>query len=392
MNCQLSLVSILLIINGYNISAQSDFREGFIITLENDTINVQVDYRSNSKNYESCLFKNGQGEVEYFPNQIAGFGYINDKFFSSQIVEDSFVEVLVLGEISLYKSNKNYLLQKGDDVFELEYKMIEVEKDGKKAIREDNKWRGITSFLMSDCLTNNVSNLKFKEQSLTMLAIRYNKCKKADFIVYKVNKPWTQIDLGVTIGLTSSNIKVTDELGLFSYLDNSYSSIDPTIGFLIAISSPRITERFAFQSELHFSKSNYSALVEINGSSTEYHDTFIDLSTLSVPLSLKYSFPEKKYGFYIQGGINYDYHLDSEAKLLSERVTGSVVSTFPESSAFEIHSGQIGYWGGIGILKSYSRFKGSIAIRYFQMFALNKTLGFTANNSRVSINLILFKK
>ena len=35
---------------------QNNFRGGFIITLENDTIQGQVDYRSNSKNYESSIF------------------------------------------------------------------------------------------------------------------------------------------------------------------------------------------------------------------------------------------------------------------------------------------------------------------------------------------------
>ena len=94
----------------------------------------------------------------------------------------------------------------------------------------------------------------------------------------------------------------------------------------------------------------------------------------------------------MQGGINYDYHLISKSKLLSESVTGNVVYTSPERSAFEINKNQIGYWGGIGILKSYQKFKASLAIRYFEMPALNKTGDFTASNSRILINLILFKK
>jgi hypothetical protein len=128
---------------------------------------------------------------------------------------------------------------------------------------------------------------------------------------------------------------------------------------------------------------------------TEYHDTYIDLSTLSIPLSFKYSFPEKRFGLYLQGGINYDHHLISKAKLLSEIVihnpSGNVVVTYPERSAFEINKNHFGYWGGIGILRSYQKFKVSIAIRYFEMPKLNKTVDFKASNSRILINLILFK-
>ncbi len=100
MNKKIKLTLILLLIIISSSFGQNDFRSGFIITLENDSIQGQVDYRSNSQNYKSCIFKGEQGELEYFPNQIVGFGYTNDKFFSSQIIEGSFVEVLVDGDIS----------------------------------------------------------------------------------------------------------------------------------------------------------------------------------------------------------------------------------------------------------------------------------------------------
>jgi len=374
---------------------QNNFRNGFIITLEKDTIIGQVNYRSNTKNYKSCIFKSDQKVREYFPEEIIGFGYYNDKFFSSQIIEGSFVEVLVLGEISLFKSQNKYHLKKDTSVYDLESFSEEVKIDGKVGIRENNRWRGITSYLISDCInnTNNVvSKLKLEEKSLTKLVVRYNKCKGLDFTEFKARKPWIKYEYGATVGIVRSEIQCRRISRSMPYLDDSYSSINPSIGILLSISSPRISERIAFQSEIHFIKSSYSSLVIINNVSTEYHDTYIDLSTLSVPLSFKYSFPAKKYGLYLQAGINYDYHLNAKSKLLSESVTGNVVNTFPERSAFEINKNQIGYWGGMGILKSYHKFKASIAIRYFGMPALNKPGDFTASNSRILINLILFKK
>ena len=394
MNKKIRLTLLLLLIIVGSSYGQNDFRSGFVITLDNDTIHGQVKYRSNSKNYESCIFKGEKGEVEYYPNQILGFGYNNDKFFSSQIIERFFVEVLVIGEISLYKSRDKYHIKKDTSFFDIKSITEEVKIDGKIGTKETSRWRGILTYLISDCLRNPsrlTSNIKLNEKSLTRLIVKYNKCTATELTEFKASKPWTKFDFGVALGVSRSEI-TTDGSGSFSYLDDSYSSIDPSIGVLVAISSPRITEKIAFQGGLYFLKSSYSSLVELKGSSTQLHDTFIDLTTLSIPLSLKYSFPEKKYGFYLQGGINYDYHLNTGTRLLSEQIKGNVVNTFPESSAFEVSDSQIGYWGGIGILKSYQKFRGSVTIRYFQMSALNKTTGFTANNNRISLNLILFKK
>jgi len=393
MNKKIKLSIIILLVTIGSVFGQNDFRSGFIITLENDTIQGQADYRSNSKNYESCIFRGEEWEKEYYPNQITGFGYDNDKFFSSQIIAGSFVEVLVIGDISLYRSKEKYHLKKDTSFFDLESIIEKIEIDGKIGTQENGKWRGILTYLISDCLKNSnilTSNIKLDERSLTRLIVKYNKCKGAEFTEFKISKPWTKFDFGATLAISRSQI-ITNVEESYSYLDDTYNSIDPSIGVLIAISSPRITEKIAFQGELHLLKSTYSSLVELE-SPTEYHDTFIELTTLSIPLSLKYSFPEKKYGFYLQGGINYDYHLSSDTKLLSEQVIGNVVTTFPENSAFEVNDNQIGYWGGVGILKSYRKFKGSLAIRYFQMTALNKTKGFTANTNRISLNLILFKK
>ena len=68
------------------------------------------------------------------------------------------------------------------------------------------------------------------------------------------------------------------------------------------------------------------------------------------------------------------------------------MNTFPETAAFELNDSQIGFWGGLGILKTFQKFKASVTIRYFQMSALNKSVGFIGNNNRISLNLILFKK
>ncbi len=388
------MILVTLFVIHFGVFGQNDFRNGFVIMLDSDTIQGQVDYRTGSKNFKSCIFKGQKGESEYFPDQISGFGYHNDKFYSSQIIEGAFVEVLVIGKISLYKSIDKFLINKNDTYFELEEVNEEIEIEGKVGTMDKGKWRGIITYLISDCLQNAselTSKIKLNEKSLTKLMVKYNKCQGIEFTEFKASKPWTQFDLGISIGVSKSKI-YSDASGDIPYLDDSYTSIDPTLGVIVAMSSPRISERIAFQGELYFLKSSFSSLALVEEYSTRYYDTYIDLTTLSMPFSFKYSFLEKKYGFYLQGGLNYDFHFKSNTRVLSEEVNGNVVNTFSETSAFKVNNNQIGYWGGIGIRKSYKRFGGSIAIRYFQMSALNKGYEYTVNNNRISLNLILFNR
>ena len=377
---------------------QNDIRDGFIITLENDTIAGQVEYRSNFKNYQSCIFKSDRGQTEYYPNQIVGFGYNNDKFYSSQIIEGSFVEVLVVGVASLYRLREKFYVKKDTSISILESATEEVEVDGVMIARENSRWKGILAYTISDCIQNTsvlTSNIDLKEKSLTRIIVKYNLCKGAEFIEFKTSKPWVKSNYGVILGVSRSEIKTSKSFGFFSYLDDSYTSIDPSVGVLIEISSPRISEKVAFQGEIQFFKSDYSSLIELQ-SPTVLHETFIELTTLSMPLSLKYSFTERKYGLYLQGGINYSYHLSSDTKFISEEVIGNVVST-SEGAAFDVSDNQIGYWGGLGIYKSYEKFKGELSLRFTHMARLHKVelnnfTGLTANINQVSINLVLLKK
>lgn len=388
---QLTTLILFIAILSYG---QSDFRSGFIISLENDSIQGELDYRSNSKNYESCIFKKDGQTTVYGPNEIKGFRFNNDKFFSSQIVNDAFVEVLVLGEISLYRLKEKFYIEKDTSLFELQSIIAKVEKDGKVGYEETSKWRGIVNYLTVDCFkssSNNIARLTFDEKSFTRFVIKYNNCRGSDYIDYKASKPWTKLEFGIILNMTRSEI-TTDRTGMYSYMDDSYVSLDPGLGMLVAFSSPRFTERIAVQSEFHIIKSSYSALVELQRPYTEYHDTFIDLTTFFIPLSLKYSLPERKIGQYIEVGVNYDFQIHSNTRHQLELIHGNVVTTVPEDEAFEIRDYQIGFWGGVGIMKSFEKLRGSLSLRYMQMPHLNETKGFNANNSRISLNLIIFKK
>ena len=71
-----SLIFIFLIITQISF-AQKDFREGYIVTKENDTIQGLIDYRGDIRNSEKCVFKQNaeSSDIEYLPADINAYLY-----------------------------------------------------------------------------------------------------------------------------------------------------------------------------------------------------------------------------------------------------------------------------------------------------------------------------
>lgn len=386
-------------------SAQDDFRPGYIITLEHDTIHGEIEYRSNAKNYQSCIFKKDNSTKEYTPQQLIAYQYINDKYFTTGIVDGVFVEALVKGELSMYKYETFYYAQKvGDKVYKLESKDIQVRVNGETGIKEDTKWKGLIAYLIADCNPNPdpnfIKKINFGEKTLTKIAIRYNKCKGSgaavETKVYKENKPWAIAEFGISAGVTNTAIK-TEPINsyyasVFRYISDKYTSTNPSLGVTLGASFPRITEKFGLYSELYFTKSKYSELVSSGNSfRMEYNDTFIDLSTLSFLAALRYSLIEsKQYSVQLLGGFSYDRHIKSDSKMITEVASEGNVQT-TEAPAFLIRPGQGGYGGGLKVGRSFDKFKTSLLIKYFRMGSMETLAGLDTKTDKLSVSIILSK-
>ncbi|MDO3694846.1 outer membrane beta-barrel protein [Wenyingzhuangia sp. chi5] len=377
--------------------AQNSFKDGYIITTENDTIYGQIKDRLDTNNYISCLFKKNQQIKEYYPSEIKEFGYNNYKVFKSRIVIDEFAELLVQGNTNLYKSRDMYHLQKEGDVFDLKSEVMLVEVNrliGHTEVR-NNRWKGIVAYFINDCLTNAsniIVDLKYDEKELTDLIIKYNKCKGGGYREIKSSKKWNIIKYGIIVGLKNSYIKARDESSRYSYINDN--SIHPTFGLLVSIKSPRISEKISYQGELHFSKSSYSSSSsEFKYTTLKNYDSYIDLTTLSIPISFKYAFSKKETNLYFQGGVNVDYHLKSKLINYEESINNNIVYTTNNNDDFEINKTQIGILAGLGFHKSFNNFNAEISLRYtHQLNNLDAQKVFRGQKNSFSINLILLKK
>lgn len=177
MNKVFSWFIVLLLTSSTQTLAQRNYKQGFIINLENDTIVQQIAYGPDKKNYFSCRAKINGEKVEYSPLEIKGFGFKDDKFYSSQITKGLFVKRLIEDEMSLYRSKIDFYLRKNGKTY-----FLESNEDDLTTKRDKNyKWKGIFIYLTKDCegfsekLTRRI---KLHEEEVTQLVQDYNNCDK----------------------------------------------------------------------------------------------------------------------------------------------------------------------------------------------------------------------
>lgn len=372
------LLFCIVAISISNVSySQSDFRKGFVITTANDTLRGLVDYREGSKPYQSCSYRKTADHeiIDYGPKDLIGYGFYEDKYFQSRFIhqkglpgQDGFMEVLVRGLVSLYKYEDFYFAEKrGDSLIQLLNEKEVTMMQGKRVLKESNQYIGILNILMFDCreMQARIQKLRLDERNLTHLVVDYNKCRSESIIVYKARKPWVKAMAGIAGGI---NISQLSYLGGAVDADRTFEVLgSPILGFTFTVSSPRLSERFSFESDLFYLNSTYYDY-EISTSATATGRDYItiEIKQLKVPLGVKFTFPERRYTPYLMGGLSTTVHLESSSSWTREVESYNVVSTY-FSESVPINSNQVGLWGGIGLSRIITpRIDGVVELRYEQ--------------------------
>lgn len=380
---------------------QSDVKEGYIITSPGDTLYGDIAYRSPAASLTECRFVRNDELTIYSPDDLLGYGISDQRVYSSTVLNGTFVEVLVEGPLSLFRGPDYFLLRKQnkDELYPLEASTSEVDVEGKTIIRTDNTWRGLVAFLISDCIPAREAgaltrSLNLSQKELTRVVVRYNECLNAPYTVYNANTPWTKVRMGAGLSGVWSTLTTTSDDQAFLHMSDQYQSLDPAIGLVMAISFPRTLENLTLQTEAYYRQARYAGLREIDyPARTDFHDTYLDFAVLSVPVSLKYRFAVPVKGLFVQAGMQYDYLLQADTRLLTETVVGErTVNTAPESLAFRPTSGRFGFWGGIGWGRPLGNWQLEGSLRYGQIPGLAQNPELQAADQFISFHFIILKQ
>jgi hypothetical protein len=164
---KITLLLLFCALSFINMLGQSDFREGYYITLENDTVYGLIANFNENRNSKTCTFKlNKDAEILKFgPLDIKAYRFTDGKFYISKKSKSKMkkrksflLNFYLKGIASLYFYNdikgEHYLLETKDEkLYELsnEEKELYIEGKGKYLVKS-NKHIGLLKAALADCL------------------------------------------------------------------------------------------------------------------------------------------------------------------------------------------------------------------------------------------------
>ena len=318
------------------VQAQGNFKLGYIITKENDTINGWIDFRTDAQNMSVCKFKTDETgkAITYLPGEIYGYRFdLEGKFYVSReiTINDTqrtvFLEYLLQGIMNLY-----YYIDILTSGQEMAYYFFENEagimtpvtkkpdqyitddtRRGHTLKHEDFRYTGLIKALFTDQepISKKADKLKFNPQAMIQVAKEYHAlvCTTGEeCIVFetKEDKAYYQLKYAVYGGV--------------HLLSEEYPGtiIAPAIGVGLNVSIPRFSKQLSFQADLSFS--NIHKTADYDTSNSPYYYIWVDtirvtiyesylsyteLTNIFIPLQigLKYSLGNGKIRPTIGGGF-----------------------------------------------------------------------------------------
>ena len=234
-----------------------DFKKGYVITLNNDTIYGEI---ANNNYYEHsiiCTFKDPKKleTTTYFPNQLIGYRFVDGKYYiSKRIMVDSihtsyFMEYLINGNLSLFLRqdkgliNRFYVEKDTSGIRELIYnneiihKVDSITHESGSFEVKKKKYIGLLSYLTYDCpeLQKDIPLLNEPDQQkLINFAKKYHNltCSDKECTIYEKKMP---LKFKVE-AYTSTDFFIIGDL-------NSYQNPLQSFGFNTLFSNSKISER-----------------------------------------------------------------------------------------------------------------------------------------------------
>ena len=290
------LVALSLSLFSLVIFAQADFKPGYIINLEGDTLHGFIDYRGDIYNATMCLYKESENakRISYNPRQIRAYRIRDGKYYVSRKVEIEgdlrtvFLEFLVDGRADLYYFPETHYFIETDDqeLRELENTEEIVSEKNKDYFREKKEYVGVLNVYMKDCpeIRKEIPDVELNQRSLIKITSQYHNmvCPDENCTVYVKKKFGAQFRLTLNFGTALSKIHMYsyDAYGYAVKLGSSFA-IGPAAHLELDVFSPGSFERFfstfgvGYSHCLHEGEESYPMHLVSRNLSISYHFNYI---------------------------------------------------------------------------------------------------------------------
>ncbi|MFW9600422.1 MAG: hypothetical protein ACMV1C_08030 [Bacteroides graminisolvens] len=313
------------------IYAQSNYRPGYIITLQKDTVYGDIDYRTDVMNAKRCVFRqhgNDSEPITYNPFDIIGYRFSDDgKYYVSKNIElkygypqPVFLEYLVQAMKSLYY----YETEDNIPIYFVEDHNLLIKIDAPRLAHkpttnmqfkgETDRYIPLLHYAFKDCpsLNAQIDQAKFNRKDLINITKKYHEemcTSQMDCIEFETHEAKRSIQLDVTpyIGIIQYKIPSGSSIGLYSSPDLSFLA-----GVTFAITNKRWMSAFSgcFDVSLSRITSSAQSLNEDNSINVFKHSG----TMLSGKLGIRYTYPKGMIRPFAELGIDISSILNGTEK------------------------------------------------------------------------------
>ena len=296
-----ALFAVICLATAISLYGQGEFKPGYIIDLNQDTIYGEIKSGSESRNAQICVFRSGTDAEasEFRPGEIKAYRFTGGSYYVSMEVEEDgvkkqmFVEYLVNGMADLYylrdnKSETYYIRKEGEDAL---------------AIADIRLLKAV----FSDCMEiqSSLDKATLTHNSLISMTEKYHDyvCDGEACIIYSKEASRIRIHVGPVVGYTMNFFRIRGN-PTFDIIDFEPCTA-PVFGILLDLGFSRLGDHLSFQLGTGYSKQNfegYGEVMSFTGNMYTY-DAHLDGSFLSFRLGTRYSFSGKRVRPSLGGGF-----------------------------------------------------------------------------------------
>ena len=331
-----SLFTLTIFLCLYKLAlAQSDFKPGYYITNQGDTVFGLIDNRGYIINATMCTYRANEqaDEMQFLPGEISAFRFNNGKYYETRSVDIEgqektlFLEFLIDGKVDIFYfkdfDNDHYFVEIEDGrMYELRNEEKEVYVNNTRYIKESEEYKGLLTavFKESPATMKKINGSSLTHKSLIGLArdYHYDVCEDESCVVFEKKEYQSVPRFGLILGADAYTMH---HKGPFSneedYMRNNTSNIsfNLSFGLFFKTSMPNINEKLFFLYEGLFSKidlESKGSYVETVGNRQYISTTKLSHNTLNNSIYIRYEYPRGKIQPTFQFGAFMRYHFNRE--------------------------------------------------------------------------------
>ncbi len=341
------IITLFFILSSFS---QSDFRPGYIINKNNDTIYGKIDYRGDLLMGNVCTFQDkANGARSYGPTDIKGYRLEKGKLFSARELGNGlvFMEKLNKGALIVFyyrdaSGNRYFIEDTANKLVELPFKKEIKYIRNRRAMVPSTIHIGILKYRMRDApeLANDIEKIgRPSHTNLVSIARAYHQktASATDFIVYEEQPPKFTIFPELIGGI--SRYQVADDVVSNEIKDQNFAQY----GLILHAWLPWANEKLFLRTG-------------VMASTLEFERREND-NILKIPFQFEYQYPKGTiqprlaYGLnlYVPGSYSVSFNAGIQVKVANKLYLTATAETEFEPTTLLVPSGFLGYsfYGGL---------------------------------------------